>query len=386
MFHTAKAKLAAILVGLGGANGAGMLTLKEDLLTSLTNWELKDFFGVQGNSSVSSALRLDPSARTHLSAVNLSDSLASPYLNLYSEGSLELGDLGYLLGFSRRIYEIREASNLEIEQLHQLRELAKETQNIKKQITVEDTKLFFSAVKKIEDYAKGQTGVEALTQEERQSVEKYYKIWSDLKGKSIDITRLFKQDQEGTLTRWDTQTNFKKYSEVKSQLLKLKWEGPSMKVLGSTNKFVDGSDSWTSCGKNPHQCPYFGTHKSDSSNWGYTQSWGQNPWKEFFKDEEEWKKFWQERFELKKKYFDEWQVSRHAWEWDNGQFCTVNGVEYFEGCYRSTTQAGLSNVINKANAKISLHTGMRVLLWMGYPLEGELPKSVVGDKSTVKAS
>ncbi|AFO52259.1 hypothetical protein MHLP_03395 [Candidatus Mycoplasma haematolamae str. Purdue] len=378
MLHTAKAKIGILIIGLGGANGAGMLTLKEDLLTSLTNWELKDLFGNRSYYGASGNLELDPASRANLGRVDLSDALSSPTLSLHSEGSINLGELGYLWGFKSTIDGIHEASALELEQLAKLELQRRGANDIAKQITAEDTRFFFSALEKVEKYAKGDSNVEELNQRERQAIETYYRTWSDLKEKGIDVTKFFKQDQEGKLTRWDNSQTFKQYKDLKKQLDRIKWSGPSIQVLGDTNKFLDGSETW---GSYSTWAEWWKTaYVSKSSNWGWDSGWDSNPWKDFFVNEQEWKSFWKDRARLKKKYFEDWQKTRGWHEWDNGCFASVNGVEYFEGCYRDPTHKGLAKVIDKANANISLQMGMRVLLYMGYPLEGERPKAALANQ------
>ncbi|AFO52261.1 hypothetical protein MHLP_03405 [Candidatus Mycoplasma haematolamae str. Purdue] len=361
-----------------------MLAFKEDLFTSLTNWELRDLFGSNSPSKEASSLDLDSPDRKGIDSPS-TESIYSPTLNLHSDGSLLLGNLGGTGRFTSSLYQFREEQAREIDVLAQLQFHNSGAQTIIKELTTEDRRYFFDALKKIESYAKGSNNERELTQQERRAVEKYFDVVSRLKEKGVDLTnQLFIRKGKDTASRFSDSSKFKKRSDVKEWLKKIKWDNPSLQVLGSSDKFVDSSEKWS--GTYDHWADWWKTtHIGNSSNWGFNEGWAKNPWREFFVSEDEWKAFWKERFELKSKYYQEWKNQRQWWEWDAGKFCTVNGVEFFEGCY-PTTQKKLVPVIDRANANISLQTGMRILLWMGYPLEGDRPKSAAEGKPVVKVS
>ncbi|AFO52262.1 hypothetical protein MHLP_03410 [Candidatus Mycoplasma haematolamae str. Purdue] len=359
-----------------------MIAFSDDLFSRFTSWEVKDLFGTNNPSEEKRPLDLESVSRSNLGSLALSDPLSAPILNLYSDGPLELGDLNNLLGFTSSIEGIREASTTESELLARLRYQSGEGKKLLESFKTQ-TQYFLSALKKIEVYAKGGTVEEGLTQNERKAVVKYYDLWYQLKERGIDVMNqlMIRSRDTGKVSQLSNPSRSMSSAEMKNLLSKIKFEEPSMQVLSDPRKFVDGSEAWTTCGQVPGQCPNLKDWVGNSENWGFDPDWDKNPWSDFFINKDEWQAFWKQRFELKQKYFKEWEKTRY-WSWDGGRFCSVNGVELFEGCY-SATQGELAQVVDKANANISLQVGMKVLLWMGYPLEGDRPKQVVTGKGVV---
>ncbi|AFO51857.1 hypothetical protein MHLP_01385 [Candidatus Mycoplasma haematolamae str. Purdue] len=380
---TSKVKLGAALVGLGGANGAGLLAFKEDFFASLANWELKDFFGNNSPVTDKNSLELDSLGRQGVDLSSVA-SIHSPALNLHSESLIHLDSLDHSIKFSNYLFQFREEQEKERDFLLKLQFHRSGAQTIIGKLTSEDQKYFFDALVKIENYAKGSAAEQALTQRERQAVEKYYEVVSQLKENGVDLTRyLFVKTGGDTVSRFSDEGKLKRHSKLKDLLQKIKWNGPSIQVLGRNDKIVDGSESWGSLSEEHwRNSPWKSRWVGDSRNWGFDEGWDRNPWKEFFMDETEWRAFWEERFFLKKRYYEEWRPRRYWW-WDNGSICPVNGVEMLEGCY-SQTQQELAEVIDKANANISLQTGMKILMWMGYPLSGDRPKAIIEGRGVIK--
>ncbi|AFO52263.1 hypothetical protein MHLP_03415 [Candidatus Mycoplasma haematolamae str. Purdue] len=343
-----KAKLGIALAGLGGANGATALAYRDQIKDYFYSGNLEYTNSSHNSYQSNSGLRLGSSSRRGLRELDLSSSLQTPTLKLYYDGSLLfLGDFQQFGSFKEQLKKIREEAEKASELLLKLNLKNAEDRATLARLTKENLNDFFKALQKIKDYAKGLEGVQPLTQSERQAVEKYYEVWYKLQLSGIDISKeLLKLEGK----KEEDIKSLKKEemidpSTIKSKLSKVKWNNPSLKALGKSDNFVDSSD-----------------------NWGWSD-WVSNPWSEFFRDESKWKSYMTKRTELKKQLYDSWYRQLPWYWWDSGCHIAVNGVEYFEGCYPST-QRELAQVIDGANANLGLHAGMRVLLWMGYPLEG----------------
>ncbi|AFO51795.1 hypothetical protein MHLP_01075 [Candidatus Mycoplasma haematolamae str. Purdue] len=361
MLHL-KTKLALVVLGLGGANGVSMLVFKDDLFQNLRGTELKELFSSLGPFSGNNSLDLRQTTRENLGTLGVSN-LSSPVLSLYADGQLNIGSLGNAWGFKEQITKFQESnSSLEASKLKD-----EKARKIIGQLSKSDIQHFLKALEKIERFARGENNVEALDQQERRVVLKYYKVWCELKQIGLDITAIF--SKEGEVAKLQQRDSFEDYESLKKKLSKLGWEWPSLKVLGLHNRFVDASRDWGSV-RDWDSNQWREYYVRDSHNWGYDLEWSKNPWKDFFVDEAEWKVFWRERSKLKERLWRDWHNSKSVVWWDYGCFKPVNGVEFFEGCYE-TTQKELAEVIDGANANIGLQVGMKTLLWMGYPLQGK---------------
>nr|WP_146612359.1 hypothetical protein [Candidatus Mycoplasma haematolamae] len=339
MILTAKAQWGAALVGLGGVNAASIIAFKEpikDLFLGQNSLDLNS----NNLTDLSQSSSFRPRPREGLVTSHIPSSLSSPRLELkVEEPSIQLESLKIDAQTSQFSSEFKK--EIEVQKIEK-----------DKQSKVEEAQSKFkgqeqhlqSAIERIKDYFSKTSGsqIKALTLPQKGALLKSYEVWAEIKEIERDsqekLSKLDRNTPNPSLGTWKTA------HEVKQLLSTIHWQSSSIKFKGG----------W-----------------QEDNNFGFTEGWSRNPWREFFVSESQWKKVWEHREKIKEEIYDDyWKLQD---DWRDKKCKQINALldDTREVCVVEMDQKQ-RGVLGESNLLIELMVGKRLLEWMNHSSVKEL--------------